>query len=389
MSGEQEFRRHSVQSAASVVTSGLILLVAATPAWANVGTPLMWAAPIHLLFGNAVIGIGEGLLLGKIFGISKGRAVGLMILANYASAWLGFWLLHGFVNEHLQLDLENTWKWLWIVVAAAYGLTLLFEWPFVAFCFRGQPGWFRRSISGSLLVQSASYLLLIGWYGLASDLSLYTQHTIVPREEIQLPAGMSLFYIDDADGDVYRWHFPEGSPEKIYELDSGDINDCLTFDVQPVSAKERNLVALLGSGDSDSDREVPLGVGFAVDRLPIDPDGQVRRAQGGWWFSDGRAARLGSASDRGWEFYASYWPTPGLSGSNSQTGASLRLSCEAPIARWPVRFLVQLPGGLVLFQLGERQICILDPETRRVARLAFGRGPTVVLDEVESVDEAE
>ncbi len=32
-------------------------------ALANAGTPLIWAGILHLVFGNAIIGIGEGILL--------------------------------------------------------------------------------------------------------------------------------------------------------------------------------------------------------------------------------------------------------------------------------------------------------------------------------------
>jgi len=44
-------------------------------------------------------------------------------------------------------------------------LTLLLEWPFVALCVRGAPGWLRRSVKGSLIAQTASYgvLVLIGF----------------------------------------------------------------------------------------------------------------------------------------------------------------------------------------------------------------------------------
>ena len=36
------------------------LLVTSTSALANAGTPLMWAGMLHLVFGNLVIGLGEG-----------------------------------------------------------------------------------------------------------------------------------------------------------------------------------------------------------------------------------------------------------------------------------------------------------------------------------------
>ena len=43
-----------------------LLLLIATPAlaWANAGSPVMIAGALHLLFGNFLIGVVEGLALG-------------------------------------------------------------------------------------------------------------------------------------------------------------------------------------------------------------------------------------------------------------------------------------------------------------------------------------
>ena len=50
---------------------------------------------LHLVFGNAFIGIGEGLLLAWLFSVPTGKSVAVMILANYASAWLGGLFIRG------------------------------------------------------------------------------------------------------------------------------------------------------------------------------------------------------------------------------------------------------------------------------------------------------
>ena len=56
---------------------------------ANMGTPLMWMNLLHLLIGNAVIALVEGLLIAKCFGVRRLSAIGCALLANYGSAWLG------------------------------------------------------------------------------------------------------------------------------------------------------------------------------------------------------------------------------------------------------------------------------------------------------------
>lgn len=72
---------------------------------ANAGTPMLWLGCGFLVFGNLVLGIIEGWALawllssrGRAGGVvTLGRAMVVMVLANYVSAWLGYfagdWLL--------------------------------------------------------------------------------------------------------------------------------------------------------------------------------------------------------------------------------------------------------------------------------------------------------
>lgn len=121
---------------------------------ANMGTPLMWASMLHLSIGNAIIGVIEGLVIAKVFRVGYGRSVGLLVLANYFSAWVGVSIL-GTLSSHLQANLYNFKAILLALVLATYLFTLLAEWPFVALCFRRTTAsWRRRSISANFLAQS-------------------------------------------------------------------------------------------------------------------------------------------------------------------------------------------------------------------------------------------
>ena len=82
-----------------------IMLLCAIPSvvHANAGTPLMWAGMFHLIFGNLLIGIFEGILLAKIFHLSKLKCIGLLILANYFSAWVE-------TNKYLRLNIITIQK---------------------------------------------------------------------------------------------------------------------------------------------------------------------------------------------------------------------------------------------------------------------------------------
>jgi len=63
---------------------------------ANAGTPLMWAGILHLTLGNLMIGLLEGGLLIYWLGLRQWFfwcALGGMIVANYASSWVGYLIL--------------------------------------------------------------------------------------------------------------------------------------------------------------------------------------------------------------------------------------------------------------------------------------------------------
>jgi hypothetical protein len=57
-------------------------------AYADAGTPLVWAGAFHLFIGNAVIGVGEGLILSRLFRPKRAGSVPIMIAANYFSSWV-------------------------------------------------------------------------------------------------------------------------------------------------------------------------------------------------------------------------------------------------------------------------------------------------------------
>ncbi|RYD63923.1 MAG: hypothetical protein EOP84_33180 [Verrucomicrobiaceae bacterium] len=73
----------------------------------------------------------------------------------------------------------------------------------------------------------------------------------------------------------------------------------------------------------------------------------------------------------------------GLEARNLKSGEEVHLSMETPFCAWYARNAVHLPGDLVLFQLGENQICVFDPVTRRIALLWHGRGFVVVVPREE------
>lgn len=349
-----------------------VLLTIPSVALANVGTPLMWAGILHLFVGNAIIGLIEGGLLVAVYKTRPQHSVALMILANYVSAWVGWLWLFNLAVPRVQFNLYDFWIPFGAMVAFAYLTTLVLEWPFVAACFSGRPNLLRHSCAASLLVQTSSYVLLAGWYGMASGATLYTRMSIVPLDQISLPDGVIVYYIADEDGDVNRRNLESAQSEKVFVLNSKSEFDLLAFE------SPGGEIVAFRQPDGDY-KPVSIGIKLPLSDLPRDEEGRVESRRQYVSPSEGQATRLGAAVDCPWSFRAGYWPIGGLSGENSRTGERIHFALETPFAAWAVRYPTILPNDCVLFQLGSRQICILEPSTRKVALVAFGRGPLAVL----------
>ena len=177
------------------------ILVFPTHALADGATALTmvgWSKVAHLFFGNALIGLAEGVLIALIFRCRLRRAVPIMILANYASAWLGFIILSAFGEQPIArllgdeplYALPTVVRW---VVLAAFVETLLVEWPFCLWAVSPGKHKFARSIGACLVAQLASYAVLIPYYQHSSLTSLYTDLT-VDRSTIGKAPGTAVVY---------------------------------------------------------------------------------------------------------------------------------------------------------------------------------------------------
>jgi hypothetical protein len=160
-----------------ILFGALLLMVFPQQAMANAGTPLMWAGMLHLAVGNLLIGALEGWLLMRWFSAPSGRAIAMMVGANYFSAWAGGLFLRGAILSSLPIDLNNGWQWFWVMVVVTFGITLLLEFPFVYWLLRKDSNSLRRTITSSLLIQGISYsccLAGIGWQGIRLSILMPT-----------------------------------------------------------------------------------------------------------------------------------------------------------------------------------------------------------------------
>jgi hypothetical protein len=348
-----------------------------TVAFANAGTPLMWAGILHLLFGNAFIGIGEGLLLAILFRLNKLFCVAVMIVANYFSAWIGYAWLTSKISLSLDLDLYNAWQWMWIMVGVSYLITLFLEWPFVAFCLRKKERWFRKSLLGTLATQTASYLLIFGWYWSVSGIGLYRQYEIVQPSQIAVPCDLRLYYISETDGDVYTMDLDRKEPKKIEKLNSRVPHDMLYLKKSSDQEGRWDLVAFISASETKQSRVITI-LPAVTDKGYSEVIPGNTEPDGAWW-NFGKVPRLEGESRNDWEFNTDFYALGGLQGFNKKDQKAIRVSLETPFAEWPVRNAVELPNGQVVFQFGVNQICIFDPEKRCIALLVKGHGPVVTV----------
>lgn len=361
------------------VSAVLFLVAALTPAiaQANAGTPLMWAGAFHLLFGNALIGVGEGVILACLFRQKWLPCMGIMILANYFSAWIAAVVLIPEAKRLLDLDLHNTWQWLWGMVVLSYVITILLEWPFVAVCLRKCQGWLIKSIWGSVVVQAASYLIIFGWYWAVSGISLFTGTTIVEPSQIAASSNVLVYYISDADGNVCVLDLERYQSKKVCDLGSISPNDKLCVRKQHDETDRWDIVAATWSDNQAQPAVKTVVSGLGSTAVPVGDNRADNRKPS--WFDIGKVPSLASRGSDGWEFETGLWSIEGLIGRNVGDGRTVRLSLETPFVEWLVRNATALPKGQVVFQLGRNQICIFDPDQRAIALLAKGWGPIAVI----------
>lgn len=352
----------------------LVLAGVPSMAWANAGTILVQSAFWHMVVGNAIIGVGEGIFLKLRYKDETQNAIPLMIGANYVSAWVGGLGICGWVAHSVSMDLSNAWLWYWRMIGLSYLVTLALEWPFVARCFRGVKHRWRRSVGALLLVQTISYVLLFGWYWLVGSTSLYTKTTVVEPSAIGLPADVAIYYIGKDDGHVHRWSLATGSDEMVYSLGSTNAYDRLTIQPAQLNSNLWDLVALLDASRPLDRKTVTVVADLDVLDVLANPTGDLGHA-----IRFGPVPQLGSATNSAWQFKTWFWATPGLTGENLSTGERVQLGWETLYSMWSPQNAVHLPSDKILFQLKHDQICVYDPVTKRVALLCRGRGPLAVI----------
>lgn len=360
-----------------------LICLAPTLALANAGTPLMWGTAIHLAFGNAFIGIFEGLILSIVFSLRKIRTIFILILANYLSAWVGFFIIN-YIHQQSFVNLPYLWVFLLAMILLTYLITLVIEYPFVAWAFSGQTDLKRKAVKGSFIIQSSSYILIFYFYLFVVSTSIFTQNAVVSSSDFTTPKDVILYYISNQDGDVYSGPLGGGRWKKVYDLNSESENDRLLILNSATNKDAYDLVARITTQDHAKPKFVVVQSNLNRSKVPITwrkPSEHpiVLLKSCGTFSNSGKPLNLGSAKNSLWHFHVSFWEAIGIRGTNRKTGEKVSVSIDLPFISWNIRNTILLPEDKLLFQLGKNQICLYDPVKKEIAWVTNGRGPIPIL----------
>lgn len=365
-----------------------VLAAFATPVSANTGTPLMWVTAGQMLVGNALIGILEGSLLSRWFKVARRRAILFMIAANYVSmvpgiglaALLGEW----FQSTQTALDpLAAGRIAILLATAVAFLVTILVEWPFCMWAMKKQ-GWRPvKSLKASAILQAISYALLVPVFAYFCQMSAYTVASIQPDLGFVKSPGVTIYYINPDDGDIWSIKADGSAKQRAQESDliengarlfaMRDADD-RPFDLWCVREFRQAPVQIMASiGPCAAPRPCPhcneepntywnFGTKvFNSEHIELDPGNGYDVSM-----------QTGFRADAG------FWPAEGLLVIRDGD-VTYRIVLDTPFVRWLCRNVVMLPDDQVLFQMDD-MLLILDMPSRAMGFLTRGRGPVAVME---------
>ncbi|MFA6543980.1 MAG: hypothetical protein WCS99_06120 [Limisphaerales bacterium] len=342
----------------------------------------MWATLFHLVFGNALIGVGEGFAVARFFRLPMTNTAGVMVLANYFSAWAGYMamcmIMPRLVPELLgDQPLYRASLVLWFVGGVSYFASVVLEMPFCWFCLRKSQRPWTNALLASVMAQTISYGLLVPYYLAASPTSLVT--------EVDQDASLSfarhekawVYFIEPDRGDICRIR-PDGTKRELVMV-AGVTNQYGRLQLIPSSGESAwnlGLVTVRGSLSEGNSAKILLER-FAKRTREIRSPDFIEDSQ----LNFGKPVDYRTLVESHWEIWLGYWAAEGVRAVKTSTGERRRFALEAPfIMDWFARNATVLPSGLLIYQLGH-QIVALDLDHRKVGLVTLGRGPVVVLEE--------
>lgn len=346
-----------------------VVMLSCSPAYADSGTPIMFAGLFHLCLANIAIAFVEALLLRWLFKVSLRRTWKVMLVANFFSTLVGllvFPLLHYHIRPWIVGDepLYRITRMIPIMIGLSYLGTILLEWPFVALAMKGLPKRLSKSLVGSVAAQTTSYVLLIPFYYAASSVlpGVTLDRQLVP----QTSNDVTIWYSDPSDRCLYSIGVNGNNRQRIMPLPLPNGQISAFVELTLVKEQETNKWDLF-FGDKLLMKELAVG-------LP-DPD-SIRSGQR---FRRDNRSSFGStphrpanyladqADQHKWKVWGDWWY--GLRVNHNRTGVDIPF--EGP---WFVDYVTVVPGDRVVFGFAN-QIVLLRMDTFQMGLITFGTQP--------------
>ncbi|MGZ3769408.1 MAG: hypothetical protein ACXVCP_03040 [Bdellovibrio sp.] len=372
------------------------LLLIPSLAFADAGTPLLWLSMLHLVIGNAIIGVIEGRIVSKLFKINDLRSILLMIGANYISASAGagcLWLLDVVHIDGLQLFFFNHLKFsIGVILTILIVLTIFIESPFIYFLNVERPRKWKTALRTSLIVQAVSYVLISPLYFLASTATISPPWIIKKIYSARKINGYVLF-LDEDGRSLQKVNLKNlGRGEQIEKWGKKVFNGYIYVNLDKKPALELKI-----SGSSDNNYRQNLNFDLKhtipfdtldekwLDKFNSDieiknrPDSEKDQVQKHFkeCFREPVDYSLGNNL---WEKnWIGIWAAEGFRFSlKSNPKETLGMAVESPPFWWSAACPTILPEDQVVIQFGPF-ILFLDLNNHIAYPIGIGRSPIVIL----------
>jgi hypothetical protein len=338
---------------------------------ADAGTPLMWAGFAHLTVGNFFIGLLEAVIVRRCFAVRVGtKLFASIVLANYVSCIAGYLLISSLADRIIawiggSFPVYSIGRIMVFLAIASFIVSILIECPIFWFAMKRQGVGIPRSFNATLLANAASYLVLLGWYWLASATPARWGVNLVAAKELPPISNARVFYISPEGEDIMQTRLDGSTPARFCRLPSPAPYGVLGLAHEPTN----NSWEL----EIDTDWEQPI-----QSVAQIGPGRATTRPTEYHYWMYHRADNLESPAK--WSVWTGSWPWEGITVTNTIDGTGFPImAVEMPWLGWLSCNATILPNDQLVFQLGE-QIMRVDLKRKLAAAVAAGHGPVVVLD---------
>lgn len=374
-----------------------ILILVPSFSMANAGTPLLWVSALHLVFGNAIIGVIEGLILAKLLKIAKLRSVMVMIVANYTSAVMGV----GFLQIIDMINIESIQYFFFeylkvsitVIIIAIIVLTIFIEVPFCYFLEKKSHRGWKSAFRASLIIQTVSYILISPIYLKVSNFEISPPWEVRKISSARNVKGFILFLNNDGKS-VSKINLESLFNNQLLEnWDTKVFNGYLYVDLENKS--DLNL-KIIGSSDEKLKKEIDFSLKSTIpsnrldhkwfDRFKMNieiknkPDFETTHVQS--HFKECFREEVDySAGKNIWKVdWIGTWAAEGFRFSKkSNSKETIGMSVESPPFWWAPSCVTILQDDQVVMEYGP-YILFLDLKNRIAFPVGIGRSPVVILE---------